>query len=258
MGRRITDATSLMAATDGLAALGRLDGASIVSALDLSRAELIELFRIAAQLQVGRLRAPTALRGKIVLTAFFEPSTRTRLSFESAAHRLGAAVMSIPDARFTSVHKGESLADTGVMFNAYADVVVLRHTDERSVDLIRAIGMTVPLINGGNGRAEHPTQAMGDWYALVKWRPELADDDPPAARRISPRPASSSSIAVTPRPKAVPSACRNIGVPHADTFPEREQNPRKASGTGPRPRTAQEGAQDPPHVPGEWTAAPRS
>ena len=185
MGRRITDATSLMAATDGLAALGRLDGASIVSALDLSRAELIELFRIAAQLQVGRLRAPTALRGKIVLTAFFEPSTRTRLSFESAAHRLGAAVMSIPDARFTSVHKGESLADTGVMFNAYADVVVLRHTDERSVDLIRAIGMTVPLINGGNGRAEHPTQAMGDWYALVKWRPELADDDPPAARRIS-------------------------------------------------------------------------
>jgi aspartate carbamoyltransferase catalytic subunit len=165
--------------------LDRLEGRSILSALDVSRAELLDLFRIAAQLQLGRVRAGDALGGKIVLTAFFEPSTRTRLSFESAALRLGASVMSIPDARFTSVHKGESLADTGVMFNAYADVVVLRHTDERAVDKIRSIAMTIPLINGGNGRDEHPTQAIGDWYALLKWRNELGADNPPPSRRIS-------------------------------------------------------------------------
>lgn len=156
-----------------------------MSVLDVSRAELLALYGVAARLQTGQLQAETALAGKVVLTAFFEASTRTRLSFESAAHRLGAAVMSTADARSTSVHKGESLADTGVMLSAYADLVVLRHTDERSIDDLRSIGMTVPLINGGNGCGEHPTQAMADWYALLKWRGELGADEPAPDRRIS-------------------------------------------------------------------------
>ncbi|GAA2682991.1 MULTISPECIES: aspartate carbamoyltransferase [Actinosynnema] len=172
LGRRVTDPRPL--ATGVPPALGGLAGRSVVSVSDVGRDELLGLFSVAAGLQSGTLVAPSALAGKVVLTAFFEPSTRTRLSFESAAHRLGASVISIPDARFTSVHKGESLADTGMMLDSYADVVVLRHTDEGSVDRIRAAGAAVPLVNGGNGCGEHPTQAMADWYALLKWRPELA------------------------------------------------------------------------------------
>ncbi len=181
--RLITDPTTLV---DGRRPdLDRLAGSSVISVHDFRRQELLDLFSLAARIQTGLLRPTTALAGKILVTAFFEPSTRTRLSFESAAHRLGASVMSIPDARYTSVHKGESLADTGVMLGTYADIVVLRHTAESSVDDIRAAGMAAPLVNGGNGCDEHPTQAMADWYALLKWRPELRDDEPPAGRRIA-------------------------------------------------------------------------
>jgi len=181
--RRVTDPAPLI---DGdLSCLERLVGSSVISIHDLSREELLALFSVAARLQSGVVRPGVPLAGKVLLTAFFEPSTRTRLSFESAAHRLGAAVIGIPDARVTSVHKGESLADTGFMLGTYADVVVLRHTADRSVDDIRAAGMSAPLINGGNGCDEHPTQAMADWFALLKWRNELAQADPPADRRIS-------------------------------------------------------------------------
>ena len=182
-GRRVTDPKPLI---DGdLSSLDRLAGASVVSIHDLRREEMLALFSAAARLQAGVARPVAPLAGKILLTAFFEPSTRTRLSFESAAHRLGAAVIGIPDARSTSVHKGESLADTGFMLGTYADVVVLRHTADSSVADIRSAGMTSPLINGGNGCDEHPTQAMADWYALVKWRNELGLADPPADRRIA-------------------------------------------------------------------------
>ncbi|MDT5029864.1 MAG: aspartate carbamoyltransferase catalytic subunit [Actinoplanes sp.] len=168
-----------------MSCLDRLAGRSIISIHDLSREELLGLFSVAARLQAGVVKPAAPLAGKILLTAFFEPSTRTRLSFESAAHRLGAAVIGIPDARSTSIHKGESLADTGFMLGTYADIVVLRHTADSSVHDIRAAGMTASLINGGNGCDEHPTQAMADWYALLKWRTELAEADPPADRRIS-------------------------------------------------------------------------
>jgi aspartate carbamoyltransferase catalytic subunit len=181
--RRITDPLPLV--DHGQSGLDRLVGASIISILDICRPELLSLFSVAARLQSGILRPNAPMAGKIMITAFFEPSTRTRLSFESAAHRLGASVISISGARSASTHKGESMADTGVMLGMYADLVVLRHTAESSVDEIRAAGLQVPLINGGNGCDEHPTQAMADWYALVKWRNELAEADPPADRRIS-------------------------------------------------------------------------
>ncbi|MDQ2586681.1 aspartate/ornithine carbamoyltransferase family protein [Saccharothrix yanglingensis] len=183
LGRRVTDPRPL--ATGVPAALHRIAGRSVISTSDVGRDELLGLFSVAAGLQVAGTAPASALAGKVVLTAFFEPSTRTRLSFESAAHRLGAAVISIPDARFTSVHKGESLADTGMMLDSYADVVVLRHTAEDSVDEIRSSGTAVPLVNGGNGCHEHPTQAMADWYALLKWRPALASPDPDRDSRIS-------------------------------------------------------------------------
>jgi aspartate carbamoyltransferase catalytic subunit len=182
-GRRITDPLPFV--DRDLSGLDRLAGASVISILDIRRPELLSLFAMAARLQTGIVRPVAPMAGKIIITAFFEPSTRTRLSFESAAHRLGASVISISGSRSTSVHKGESLADTGVMLGTYADLVVLRHTAESSVHEIRASGLPVPLINGGNGRDEHPTQAMTDWYALVKWRNELAEADPPADSRIS-------------------------------------------------------------------------
>ncbi|HEV2778234.1 MAG TPA: hypothetical protein VGX25_02425 [Actinophytocola sp.] len=183
-GRLVPDPAPLALRDEQVKSLDRLERASIVSALDISRSELLDLFQVAASLQTNVLRAGAALTGKILLTVFFEPSTRTRLSFESAAHRLGGSVVSVPDAHFTGVHKGESLADTGVMFSSYADVVVLRHSSERSVEEIRA-GLDVPLINGGNGCDEHPTQAMADWYALLKWRNELGAANPRPDRRIS-------------------------------------------------------------------------
>ncbi|MEZ0364725.1 aspartate carbamoyltransferase [Mycobacterium sp. pUA109] len=172
VGRRVTDPRPL--AKDVSAEFDQMSGRTVVSALDINTRELLDLFSVAARLQSGAT-ATDALHGTIVLTAFFEPSTRTRLSFESAAHRLGASVISIPDAEHTSVDKGESLADTGIMFDAYADIVVLRHFADSVIEDIRAHGMTTPLINGGNGRREHPTQALADWYALVKWRPQLAE-----------------------------------------------------------------------------------
>jgi aspartate carbamoyltransferase catalytic subunit len=184
-GRLVTDPRTL--ATIGCVppSLGRIEGMSVLSVRDVSRDEVLDLFRVSASLQTGAWLRPNALSGLIMLTAFFEPSTRTRLSFESAAHRVGAAVISISDGRVLGVQKGESLADTGVMFNAYADIVIMRHTAECSIHDIRSAGLEVPLVNGGNGCDEHPTQAMVDWYALLKWRPELITTEPPADRRIS-------------------------------------------------------------------------
>jgi aspartate carbamoyltransferase catalytic subunit len=173
-GRRVTDPKPLTENVSG--DLEQLSGRTVISSLDMNKTELLDLFSVAARLQTGE-PAPDAMRDKVVLTAFFEPSTRTRLSFESAAHRLGASVISIPDAQVTSIEKGETLADTGIMFDAYADIVVLRHFVDTVVDDIRSGGMTTPIINGGNGCKEHPTQALADWYALLKWRPQLADSE---------------------------------------------------------------------------------
>ena len=119
----------------------------------------------------------------MVITAFFEASTRTRLSFESAAARLDARVLSVPDGRVTGVAKGESLADIGEMFNSYGDLVVMRHPRVSAIEEIRA-NLNLPLLNAGNGTGEHPSQALLDWYCLLKWRPELMNPELPADRRL--------------------------------------------------------------------------
>src|SRR3546814_644943 len=112
------------------------------------------------------------LDGKIVITAFCEASTRTRLSFESAVVRLDGKVISIPEGQSTGVAKGESLSDIGEMFNAYGDMVVMRHTETDAVDEVMK-NLRIPLLNAGNGSGEHPTQALADWFAILKWKPEL-------------------------------------------------------------------------------------
>ena len=94
---------------------------------------------------------------------------------------LDGKVLSVPDGQVTGIAKGESLADIGEMFNTYGDVVIMRHPDTDCLDEIRS-NLQRPLINAGNGSGHHPTQALIDWYALLKWRPELCSRD--VSRRI--------------------------------------------------------------------------
>jgi aspartate carbamoyltransferase catalytic subunit len=159
------------------AVLKQLAARSIVGVDQFTREEVVELCRFAAFLESMEISAYEPLVGRIVITAFFEASTRTRTSFESAVLRLNGRIISIPDGQTTGVKKGESMEDIGEMFNAYGDLVIMRHTETDSVDRIRH-NLRVPLINAGNGSGEHPTQALADWYALLKWRPELARPTP--------------------------------------------------------------------------------
>ncbi len=153
--------------------LRELAGESILTARQFTREQVIELAKLAAVLEKTEITPYRPLGGKLVITAFFEASTRTRTSFESAVLRLDGKIISIPDGKVTGAAKGESLADIGEMFNAYCDLVVMRHTETRSVDEIMQ-NLRVPLINAGNGTGEHPTQALADWYALLKWNRQMS------------------------------------------------------------------------------------
>jgi len=155
-----------------LSILKKLVGQSILSVRQFDKELVLEICKFAALLQATEIASSHPLDGKIVITAFFEASTRTRLSFESAVLRLDGKVISIPEGRSTSLAKGESLSDIGEMFNAYADVVVVRHTETEAIDKMRQ-SLRVPLINAGNGSDEHPTQALADWFAILKWKPQL-------------------------------------------------------------------------------------
>ncbi|MBD3403987.1 aspartate carbamoyltransferase [candidate division GN15 bacterium] len=158
--------------TINLEVLRKLVGESLIEVNQLDRPLVLEICKFAALLEATEIASSHPLDGKIVITAFFEASTRTRLSFESAVLRLDGKVISIPDAKTTGVAKGESLADIGEMLNAYGDLVVMRHTRRESVDEIRE-KLRIPLVNAGNGSSHHPTQALADWYAILKWKPEL-------------------------------------------------------------------------------------
>lgn len=156
--------------------LKKLSGQSIISVDQFDKEMVCELCKFAALLECTEIRDNSPLKGKIVITAFFEPSTRTRLSFESAVLRLDGKIISIPEgSKNTGVAKGESLSDIGEMFNAYGDVVVVRHTETDSIFEIQK-NLRIPLINAGNGSGEHPTQALTDWFAILKWKPELKED----------------------------------------------------------------------------------
>lgn len=158
------------------AVLKAMAGRSVISTNDLTKKQVIELCKFAALLETTEISTHRPLDGKIVITAFFEPSTRTRTSFESSILRLDGKVISIPDEQITGVAKGESLADIGEMFNAYGDLVIMRHKETDSIESIQQ-NLRVPLINAGNGSGEHPTQALADWYALLKWNPLLASSE---------------------------------------------------------------------------------
>ncbi|MBT8043589.1 MAG: aspartate carbamoyltransferase [Verrucomicrobiae bacterium] len=157
-----------------MAVLEELKGQNILSADQFSFKQIAELCKLAAILEKIEIWPYHPLDGKIAVTAFFEASTRTRSSFESAVFRLDGKVISIADGKTTGEAKGESLADIGEMFNAYADLVIMRHTDTDAPTKILE-NLRIPLINAGNGSGQHPTQALADWFALLKWEPSLAE-----------------------------------------------------------------------------------
>ncbi len=157
-------------------ALVNLNDQHIYSADQFDPQTLKQLFRLSAKYEANPGRFHTSLQGQIMISAFYEPSTRTRLSFESAWHRLGGDIMSITDLSTTGIAKGESLADVAEMFNNYGDCVVLRDSNEDSVrEMMR--NLRIPIINAGNGTEEHPTQALSDLYTIFKWRPELIEEE---------------------------------------------------------------------------------
>jgi aspartate carbamoyltransferase catalytic subunit len=183
---RILDAEQLLSLTDGQIdrePLEALAGQSILNPRQFDMRSVVAISQFAALLETRNVEADKPLDGKIAITAFFEASTRTRLSFESAVLRLDGKVLSVPDGQVTGIAKGESLADIGEMFNTYGDIVVMRHPNTDCLDEIR-VNLQRPLINAGNGSGHHPTQALIDWFALLKWRPELSLPTCPPDQRI--------------------------------------------------------------------------
>jgi len=149
-----------------------LAGRSVKRVADLAPAEVLALFEYVHAIETGVVPAAGLLTGRIVCTLFFEPSTRTRLSFESAVLRAGGNVLSIPDGGATGVQKGESLADIRIMMDGYADACVIRHPDPTALADFDSVEVLSPVLNAGVGQVEHPTQALIDWYTL--WSAGLA------------------------------------------------------------------------------------
>ncbi|UXP31695.1 aspartate carbamoyltransferase [Reichenbachiella agarivorans] len=164
--------TLLKEDTINMDVLKKLVGQSVLSVDQFDKELVLEVCKFAALLESTEIAKSHPLDGKIIVTAFFEASTRTRLSFESAVLRLDGKIISISDGKSTGQAKGESLNDIGEMFNAYGDCVVMRHTETSAVEEILT-HLRIPLINAGNGSGEHPTQSLADWFAILKWKPEL-------------------------------------------------------------------------------------
>ncbi len=145
---------------------------SIVSIADLSKEEILSLIRLAAYFE----ERPNSklLDGKVVATLFFEPSTRTRLSFETAVNRLGGRIIGFSDPAATSTSKGETLKDTIKMVANYADLIVMRHYLEGAARYASEI-TEVPIINAGDGAHQHPSQTMLDLYSIYKTQGRLDD-----------------------------------------------------------------------------------
>ncbi|MCQ2254230.1 MAG: aspartate carbamoyltransferase [Bacteroidaceae bacterium] len=138
---------------------------NFVTIADLSREKILYMLKMAEEFEKRPNR--DLLKDKIVATLFFEPSTRTRLSFETAANRLGAKVIGFADPKVTSGTKGETLKDTILMVSNYADVIVMRHHIEGAAQYASEIS-PVPIVNAGDGAHQHPSQCMLDLYSIYK------------------------------------------------------------------------------------------
>ncbi len=149
-----------------------LEGRDLVSIFDLSDREIEAIFDLADEMDNIRHGCLNIANGAVLSTLFYEPSTRTRLSFEAAMLRLGGGVISVADAKATSVAKGETIADTVRIVESYADIIVIRHPLEGSAR-VAADYASVPVINAGDGSHEHPTQTLLDLYTIRRERGKL-------------------------------------------------------------------------------------
>jgi len=146
-----------------------LASSNLVTIDDLSNGEIEALFSLADEMSDSTDKQFGLCQGKVMASLFFEPSTRTRLSFETAMHRLGGNVISVSDAKVTSQAKGESIADMARVVGSYADIIVVRHPWEGTAKVV-ADYAGVPVINAGDGGHQHPTQTLCDLYTLKKER----------------------------------------------------------------------------------------
>lgn len=138
---------------------------SLVSINDYSKEEILQILELAAEFEANPNQP--LLKDKVVASLFFEPSTRTRLSFETAINRLGARVIGFSDSSSSSTSKGETLKDTIKMVSNYADLIVMRHPLEGSARYASEQSR-VPVINAGDGANQHPTQTLLDLYSIKK------------------------------------------------------------------------------------------
>lgn len=144
----------------------------LVSITDYSKEDILHILDLAEQFEKNP--NPHLLEGKLVATLFFEPSTRTRLSFETAVNRLGGRVIGFSDAATSSSSKGESLKDTIKMVSNYVDLIIMRHPVEGAARYASEVA-GVPVINAGDGANQHPTQTMLDLYSIKKTQGKLTD-----------------------------------------------------------------------------------
>ena len=136
---------------------------NLISIQDFSKDEILHILDVAKEFEKDREQ--NFLAGKVVACLFFEPSTRTRLSFEAAVNRLGARVIGFPDNKNTSQSKGETLEDTIRIVSGYADMIVMRHPMEGAAAIAASVA-GIPVINAGDGANQHPTQTLLDLFAI--------------------------------------------------------------------------------------------
>src|SRR6056297_598516 len=138
---------------------------SLISITDYSKAEYLRLIEIAEEFEQNPKQQ--LLEGVVIASLFFEPSTRTRLSFESAINRLSGRIVGFTDAASSSVKKGESLKDTILTVSNYSDLIVMRHPLDGAARWASEVA-SVPIINAGDGANQHPTQCLLDLYSIRK------------------------------------------------------------------------------------------
>ncbi len=154
--------------------MSNFEGRDIISTADLSRDDIMEIMEVTKKMEeiVKKDRVSSMMSDKVVAVLFMEPSTRTRLSFETAVQRLGARPITVASAASSSAAKGESLADTAKTVDGYVDVIVVRQPQKGGAQIM-ADAAKAPLINGGDGAGQHPTQALLDLYTIIKEKGSL-------------------------------------------------------------------------------------
>ncbi len=147
---------------------------SVIDIRDLSVGEIEELIGVASDIILHPGRYAHLCEGKKLATLFFEPSTRTRLSFEAAMYELGGQVLSVAGAASSSAAKGESVADTAKVISCYADIIAMRHPKE-GAPLVAAMNASIPVINAGDGGHNHPTQTLADLLTIHREKGRFRD-----------------------------------------------------------------------------------